>query len=129
MRVLVLDDIEHRHNIFDTIYQGHEVVHAYLYTGFCNKLIQGVWDLVHLDHDLSDFVDNADTYVDGWGNIRAYNGGHAAMRVCELENPPKVIIHSVNPVGAKIMRQMLERAGVEVTWEPFGESSVGFPIE
>ena len=129
MRVLILDDIQHRHNVFDTIYQGHQVAHAYLYTDFCDKLNQGTWDLVHLDHDLGDFVDNADTYVDGWGNIREYNGGHAAMRVCELDYLPKVIIHSVNPVGAKIMRQMLERRGVEVTWEPFGEPSDTAPIE
>lgn len=123
MRILILDDLQSRHDAFDRMYPGDEVVHAYLYTDFCDKLADGVYDLVHLDHDLGDFTDQADTYVDGWGNIREFNGGHAAMRVCEMTNPPTVIIHSVNPVGAKIMRQMLERQGVAVTWEPFGEVS------
>jgi hypothetical protein len=118
MRILILDDVEHRHNVFDDIYQGHEVIHAYTYSDFWEKLVEGIWDLIHLDHDLGDAV-NADTYVDGWGYVREYNGGHAAMRVCEMDNPPKVIIHSVNPVGSKTMFQMLERRGVEVTWEPF----------
>jgi len=123
VRVLILDDIEHRHSFFDALYQGHEVVHAYLYSDFLRKLNQGVWDIVHLDHDLGDFVNKADTYVDGWGNIHEYNGQHATMRVCELPDsllPKRVIIHSVNPIGAKAMRQMLERRGVEVKWEPFG---------
>lgn len=129
MRILILDDVKDRHDTFAKVfYPEHEVVSVYLYTDFCEKLNES-WDLIHLDHDLGDFLNNPDTYVDGWGNVREYNGGHAAMRICEMCKPPKVIIHSVNPVGAKIMLQMLERRGVEVTWEPFGEASVAFPIE
>lgn len=120
MRILVLDDVELRHNVFDNIYQGHEVVHAYVYHSFVDKLkYYGPWDLIHLDHDLGDFPEVPDYYLDGWGKKQEYNGVHAAMRVCEMDNPPKVIIHSVNPVGSKSMLQMLERRGVEVTWEPF----------
>ena len=126
MRVLVLDDIKHRHDTFDRTYDGpdDEVVHSYRYFHFLDMLLTCKWDLVHLDHDLGDFVDNADTYVDGWGKTQEYNGQHAAMRICELEDdrlPDRVIIHSVNPVGARAMKAMLFRRGVPVTWEPFGD--------
>ena len=124
MRVLVLDDIRFRHDAFDRIYEGHDVRHAYTYRAFV-YLLKGVrWDLVHLDHDLGDFVSDADTYVDGWGKTQEYNGQHAAVRICELpdaELPVRVIIHSVNPDGARAMRQTLERRGVPVTWEPFAD--------
>lgn len=125
MRVLVLDDIKHRHDTFDAAYADDDVVHCYKYHGFCDALLHGgPWDLVHLDHDLGDFVNDADTYVDGWGSTREYNGQHAAMRVCELDDvdlPKKVIVHSVNPSGAQAMVRLLKRRGVPVTWEPFAE--------
>lgn len=123
-RVLVLDDIKFRHDSFDRIYEGSDVRHAYTYSQFV-YLLKGVkWDLIHLDHDLGDFVDDADTYVDGWGKTREFNGQHAAMRICEMEDdrlPTRVIIHSVNPEGARAMKSMLERRGVPVVWEPFGD--------
>ena len=121
MRVLVLDDIEFRHNTFDAVYRGADVRHAYTYHTFV-YLLKGVkWDLVHLDHDLGDFV-VGDTFTDGWGKQREYTGLHAAERICELPDgalPLRVIIHSVNPSGAQAMRAMLQRRGVHVTWEPF----------
>lgn len=124
MRILVLDDIKFRHDVFDRIYEGHDVRHAYTYSSFV-YLLRGVkWDLVHLDHDLGDFVKDADTYVDGWGKTQEYNGQHATMRICELEDallPGRAIIHSVNPEGARAMKSMLERRGVPVVWEPFAD--------
>jgi len=126
MRVLVLDDNVFRHDTFDRTYDGpdDEVVHSYRYFHFLHLLLTCKWDLVHLDHDLGDFVDDADTYYDGWGKKQEYNGQHAAMRICELEDdrlPDRVIIHSVNPAGARAMKSMLFRRGVPVTWEPFGD--------
>lgn len=128
MRILILDDISVRHDTFDRIYNdpSNEVVHVYRYTTFLDYLSMFRWDLIHLDHDLGDFVENPDTYVDGWGKTREYNGGHAAMRICELTDdllPARIIIHSVNPTGARAMKSMLERRGVPVTWEPFSEPS------
>ena len=83
MRVLVLDDVKHRHDVFDLLYGGDEVEHCYGYHDFCDKLDgDGPWDLVHLDHDLGDFKPT-DTYVDGWGKRQEYNGQHAAQMVCE----------------------------------------------
>lgn len=120
MRVLILDDIKDRHDTFDKVYDGDEVIHAYTYMDFCNKLGDGKWDLVSLDHDLGDFVDDPSTYVDGWGNICQYTGKHAAMRIAEMDDfDGRVIIHSANPVGARGMFDILGRCGIDVVVRPF----------
>lgn len=121
MRILVLDDSAERHNIFSKIYYRHEVVHTYTYHEFCIELDRGPWDLIHLDHDLG-----ADSpYIDGWGHTQEYNGGHAAMRICAMDYPPnKVIIHSLNTVGARGMLQALKRCGIDVSWEPFRDTII-----
>ncbi len=125
MRILILDDIQERHDAFDRIYQDHEVAHAYVYHSFCDKLkFDGPWDLIHLDHDLGDFPEVPDYYLDGWGKRHEYNGTHAAKKISELSDqqlPKKVIIHSLNPVGSKNMLNDLTRRGVDVTWQPFDE--------
>lgn len=125
MRILILDDDQHRHDVFNRAYKGHDVVHAHTYFKFLDELQSGSpWDLVHLDHDLGD-LHSADTYVDGWGSTREYNGQHASLRICELDDaelPRRVIIQSVNPEGARAMRSNLQRRGVPVVWEPFGDT-------
>lgn len=124
MSVLILDDIKDRHDTFDRMYGVGNCVHSYTYSDFLEKLLASPYDLIHLDHDLGDFVVNADTYVDGWGKTQEYNGVHAAIRICELVDhllPKKVIIHSVNPEGARAMLSTLRRRGIDVTWEPFGD--------
>jgi len=125
MSILILDDIKYRHDVFDKRYGAGECLHSYLYSDFLFKLQNGSpFDLIHLDHDLGDFVTNADTYIDGWGKTQQYNGVHAAIRICELEDellPNRVIVHSVNPEGARAMVSTLKRRGVDVTWEPFAD--------
>ena len=122
MKTLILDDDEFRHEYYTEIYTDHEVSHAWKYSDFCSSLVRGSpWDLIHLDHDLGDLV-AGDTYTDGWGKLREFNGQHASQKLCELPDellPKKVIIQSVNPEGAKSMLQMLQRRGVAVTWQPF----------
>lgn len=126
MRILILDDQNLRHEIFQERYKGHEVVSVHRYSEFLAQLNK-LWDLIHLDHDLGDDVEDADTYVDGWGKTQLFDGRHAAMRVCELDDalkPKQVIIHSVNASDAPTMRDMLERAGIPVVWEPFSDDSL-----
>ena len=124
MSILILDDIKYRHDVFDKVYGAGECLHSYLYSDFLHKLSASPYDLIHLDHDLGDFVTNADTYIDGCGKIQQYNGVHAAIRICEMEDhflPKRVIIHSVNPEGARAMLSTLRRRGIDVTWEPFAD--------
>ena len=127
MKILILDDDKFRHDAYSREYAEHDVRHVYTYFEFLSSLDTGSpWDLIHLDHDLGD-LHSGDTYVDGWGNTREYNGQHAARDICELNDerlPSEVIIQSVNPDGAKGMLQMLKRRGVTVDWQPFGESSM-----
>jgi len=68
MHILILDDIQHRHDVFRRIYAGHDVTSALRFFEFVRLLVERRWDLVHLDHDLGDFVADADFYVDGWGS-------------------------------------------------------------
>jgi len=123
--VLILDDSSTRHDVYDKIYEGCDVRHAYDYFDFLSALDRGSpWDLVHLDHDLGDLVAHASTYVDGWGSTREYNGQHASLRICELSDerlPKRVIVQSVNPEGARAMKMNLVGRGVDVSWQPFGD--------
>lgn len=126
MNVLILDDIKHRHDVFDSIYDMDQVDHAYSYTDFCRLLNSKKYNLIQLDHDLGDFVDNPDTYTDGWGKDQQYTGYHAAQAIVDLPDnllPDSVIIHSVNPVGARKMMLVLTNRGIKVSWNPFTDPS------
>lgn len=123
MKILVLDDMAVRHNAFRADYgaDNHTVISAFSYLEFLSKLDDSPWDLIYLDHDLGEFH-TADTYVDGWGKTQEYNGYHAALRICELEDallPSEVIIQSINPGGSRAMKLILDRRGVKVSWQPF----------
>lgn len=141
MNVLVLDDMQVRHAAFRRLYECHDVTCVFRYSEFLSHL-NVKWDLVHLDHDLGDctlsFSEEhdhnsacttfAETYVDGWGKTQEYDGRHAARKLCQLSEslrPSSVIIHSVNPDGARAMLDMLNGAGIKVVWEPFGDVSEG----
>ena len=125
MRILALDDVKERHDAFRAWHERDEVRSVYYYRDFLIAIEEGPWDLVYLDHDLGDEVEGADTFVDGWGKTREYDGTHAALRLCEQTAKGKfsgrVIIVSHNKDGAKSMRTDLQRSGIDVVWEPFGE--------
>lgn len=126
MRILILDDDKTRHDKYAAVYKRHRVYHAKTYYEFVSCLDRGSpWDLIHLDHDLGDFEEE-DFYTDGWGNKQSFNGKHAAARVCELDDhklPSQVIIQSINPAGAREMKNILETRGIQVSWRPFGDES------
>lgn len=126
MKILILDDEEVRHQAFARIYKGAQVIHhAYALEDFCRVLFSNRFDLIHLDHDLTE-QEQASTYVDGWGKTQYHNGQHAAKKICELPDylkPKRVIIHSINPDGAKSMRAILQDAKIDCVWEPFAEIS------
>lgn len=128
MKILILDDDDVRHEYYTEKYAGAR--HTWTFWEFVADLDRGSpWDLIHLDHDLGDLV-TGDTYIDGWGKTREFNGQHAAQKICELSDdrlPKQVIIQSVNPEGAKAMRQMLLRRGIPTVWQPF--SFDGDPVD
>ena len=86
MRVLILDDDQYRLDILRDRYPEAEVV-------CCQKYLQAFahveadasqWDLIHLDHDLGEIVGDSDYYLDGWNQMRFYNGHHMALHLCGL---------------------------------------------
>lgn len=127
MRILILDDEQCRHDAFAGAYAGHDVTHVTTYQSFLHEIeMNSPWDLVSLDHDLGEAT-GGNVYVDGWGVIRFFSGQHASMRICELSEdilPLEVIVHSVNPEGARAMVANLTRRNVKVTWQPYNEISI-----
>jgi hypothetical protein len=123
MKILILDDMKHRHDAFDERYSSDQIDHAYTYSDFLDLLInKSPYDIIMLDHDLDDLVKNYDYYYDGWGRKRPYNGQHAAIKVTELPEellPQKVIIQSVNKQGAQAIFNIIQNRGLDVVLEPF----------
>ena len=123
LRILILDDDWFRHHLFRRQFREEISVHCSSFNAFVLELQagEGSWDLIHLDHDLGDQT-SADTFTDGFGSIRAFDGGHAVSVILALnKKPPRVIVHSHNNIAAPRMVSDLRRAGIESRWEPFGE--------
>jgi hypothetical protein len=126
MKILILDDVQRRLDVFRAMYeaQGHEVVTVMKYYDCIAQLEAHQWDLVHLDHDLGEFVDDADFYLDGKGQRQFYTGSHVVGEIIARtflhgkSVPNRVIVHSINPRGAH-MRDDLNRYGIPTTWEPY----------
>ncbi len=122
----MLDDNEHRREVFTAVYgvEGHQVSTVSKFGGCVGALEgDGPWDLLHLDYDLGDY-DEADSFVDEFGNTVEFNGGHIVTRIArmpEVLRPARVIIHSVNEDGAIDMMEALGKLGIPTTWEPFGD--------
>ena len=122
MRILVVDDEQARHNYFIQAYAGHQVAHAYGYYEAVDALDKGPkFDIVQLDHDLGDHR-TPDHMVEMYGRYEL-TGWHVAHHMatemsCDMR-PDKVIVHSVNPDGARSIHMFLERQGFDVVRQPF----------
>jgi hypothetical protein len=119
MKILILDDLKIRHDIFAERYQGNELVHCYTYTSLIKEL-DNQFDIIHLDHDLGEGV-QADTYEGYNGNQIAYNGMDVAVEIAKRGFDGQIIIHSLNPEGSRRMRHTIGKAGIKVIWDPFKE--------
>ena len=106
MRVLILDDMQVRHDAFAKIFSDHTVVHCLNYSDYLVAVRDG-FDVVCLDHDINEEqrngVDAADQLV--WAT--------------KGKTLPRVIVHSTNMVGAAKMVAMLRDAGFDVKAIPF----------
>lgn len=78
----------------------------------------GLPDLISFDYDLSDVVElKEDLPIEEWydfENDRDYKGSDCAIwlkKYCNENNlnPPKYVVHSVNPDGANLIREILEK--------------------
>lgn len=116
MNVLVLDDLQERHDLYikKYLYRGATLAHAYNFLEFFNIITKSpcTYDVMQLDHDLGDPTQTGD--------------GRMAARLLAVlpENmrPNKIIVHSWNLLCAEDMLKILQDAGYkDVTYVPAGD--------
>ena len=112
MRVLILDDLQERHDIFDMFLRAGEnlLYHAYTHAAAIVLLhSQPVFDVVYLDYNLGpDDCTGLDT------------ARYIAEILPKSKRPAEVLIHSADVLGAPQMLKMLRRSGVRARLEEFG---------
>lgn len=102
MRILILDDDNVRHVAFNNFFVGKAFVKNVSTAEQCiNELENNQWDIVFLDHDLG-----GDTFVvsdigTGW-EVAKWIHDHPDKK------PYDVIIHSFNPSGAHLMKNLIK---------------------
>ena len=110
MKILILEDNIERIKVFKTHLFNEE-------KDFCTTAEQAIelltakkYDLVYLDHDLE-----GKPYEDS--NYK--NTGYQVAKVIPttINKDTQIIIHSMNPIGAKAMRDVI---GDNATYTPFG---------
>ena len=102
MKILILDDDENRHTLFDLNYRGHELIHVRTAAEAIGFLKSETFDVACLDHDLGGMQ-----MVDSWGTEPT---GYDVAKWIAMhpERKPKLIyIHSYNPDGARNMHNIL----------------------
>lgn len=121
MRVLIVEDNPHRHEVFNSVYSGDEIVHAYSYSEAVAALAGNKFDLISLDHDLAEFQPGE--FVPGmYGKGRELTGYDVALFITQMPEdkwPDKVVIHSVNPSGSQMILSLMERNGIPSIRQPF----------
>lgn len=125
MRVLVLDDEEYRHFIFNIKYQGHDLKSVYSADEAIAALDgDATYDIVQLDHDLAD-VHYKEAKPGALGEKTGVDVAvHIARYMDRSKVPARVIVHSLNGPGACYMRDLLRDAGMNVVYIPFDTRSM-----
>ncbi len=98
MKILILEDDKIRQAYFIKHLEGHEI---YIVDNSkdCIEQLQKHWNYLFLDHDLGNDTDS----------------GYVVAQWLHKKNnnlPDEIIIHSLNPVGAKRMHQLLPMAKI-----------------
>ena len=101
MNILILDDDNVRQRHFAARFHGHDVWHCYDVARFRRQYGARDWDLVHLDHDLGTSETGMDA-VDFMVSLK------------DERRPDRVVVHSWNPDGSKLMAATLHRHGFNV---------------
>lgn len=131
MRILVVDDMEVRHRSFRKMFIGCDLVEARTAKEAIDALGGPAFDLVQLDHDLSEehyLIASEGLSEERRENMPEYKPGTGMdvvdFLVQQVRNnapnlPGKVVVHSWNPYRAKMMYQALREAGINVDLVPF----------
>ena len=105
MKVFVLEDMQDRQEAFREKFKGYEKL------TICDNvddskqiLLDDYYDLICLDHDLG-----GEAFIDS----NYYNTGYTLAKfILENNIKSKVVIHSLNPVGAKNIKFILPKAEI-----------------
>lgn len=110
MKILILEDSGERIFSFKKRLIGHDVIFT-KDTKECIRLLRDQdWDYLFLDHDMGTTFDQP-----GEGT-----GYEVAKWVAEHPNrcPRRILLHTMNNVGASAMMLVLGRAGIRATYVP-----------
>lgn len=113
LRILFLDDDEHRASVF---IEEHPTAVWVRSVEECIGLLDQDWNVIHLDHDLG-----GEQYVDsdrpdcGMEVVR-----HIISRPYDNLRRTIFIVHTHNPEAGERMRDALLAAGYDATYQPYG---------
>jgi CheY-like chemotaxis protein len=123
LQILVLDDDDVRHERFSFyLSKEHNVTHVHTFQGAIDALLNGVFDVVFLDHDLNDHHYRSVTKGGSWSIDKHLLTGYDVCvfltKVLAKEARPKLaIVHSWNPPGAEAMMHVLKEGEIRaIRW-------------
>lgn len=113
MRVLILEDNINRIEIFKKILKSEELIICLGVETAKQEVLKGNIDVLFLDHDLGGKI---------WVDWKEPDTGYSFVKwLVENKYCEKAIfyIHSMNPVGANVMVNLLHDYGYDGIWRPF----------
>jgi hypothetical protein len=120
-RYLFLDDDMERHRTFRRRTIGHIVDHVHTAHDCMTALLRAVepYDVVFLDHGLDEEASAGLPPRQPTGMVVA---AFIAAKLLEhrVGRPGRIVVHSQAGAYAPLMVRLLEGAGIEARWEPFG---------
>lgn len=121
-QVLFLDDNPLRHSRFSAegLFVDDICFHAYDYEQAVDLIDTHTFDVMYLDHDLSEEDQSCNpigiTYKKTGTDVVRY----LVSKKDSLSKNLMVVVHTFNPAGAKIMINMLHDADIHCLYIPFG---------
>lgn len=118
MKILILEDNQERINKFKELFKNQEV---FIYSNICDAIAScGLYkfDVLLLDHDLDGRI---------WVDSREDNTGYTFVKHLIMQNLQKealIYIHSMNPIGANRMLNLLLDNGYDGIWIPFPQLKI-----
>jgi hypothetical protein len=119
MKILVLNDKKEEFESIKDLYPQDEVVWSVRYLQFLHEIDEKMWDVIYLDYDISEYV-TPDSWTDGNGHKKSFNGIHAARAISTLRDinrcpTQQVIITTKDVEKAYQMYKILKESNVQVS--------------
>lgn len=132
VKILFLDDQPSRHDKVDADlgWDKVEVVHVWT-VDECIEALQtkGPFDRIYLDHDLNHYGHKTGKWsmiAGTYGDQELTGADVCSWMARNMQERPRVIVHSWNHSGANRMVSILRDAGFSVVWELFNGGSNQF---